>query len=592
MPDFKARTIDWLAAAAGLERTQIATLLEQPPDPKLGDLALPCFRLAAQFRRAPQKIAAEIAASELERPDFIAAVEATGAYVNVRFHPGAFVAAVVTAIQQAGAKAADTAAADSTDDDSDPILIEFSSPNIAKPFHVGHGFSTILGESLARIHSYRGARVLRFNHLGDYGTQFGRLIVAWERWRDDQALEEDPIAELTRIYVRFHAEVDKDPTLDDEARQRFRALENGEPEAVALWERFRELSLESFSHIYRRLGIRFDNWNGESFYSPFIPGVIEQLRDAGLLEHSDGAEVVRLDDLDLPPALLLKSDGTTIYASRDVAAAIWRWQQHHFARNLYVVGIPQTLHFRQVFAVLKKMGYDWADRCQHVGFGTIRFQTGDVNSEEGAQISDFSTRAGNIVKLEDLLNETVAKTRSIMEQNQAGRDDGMTEEEILLASELVGRAAVQFLYLKNGRERDILFSWEEMLDFEGDTAPYLLYTNTRIASIMRRAGGEEAARASHQDLLLLGSESERELATHLAGFDSIVELAARQSEPSNLARWLLQLARSYNRYYAATPILLTEDAGLRRARLALCQAVASRLGLGLHLLGIETVERM
>ncbi|MDI9497107.1 MAG: arginine--tRNA ligase [Bacillota bacterium] len=586
MPDFREQTIDWLATAAGLERGHIAALLEQPPDPALGDLALPCFRLAARFRRAPQQIAAEIAASELQWPDFFLSIEATGAYVNVRFDPGAFAAAVITAIRESGGRR------EPVDTEAGPVLIEFSSPNIAKPFHVGHGFSTILGESLARIHSYRGARVLRFNHLGDYGTQFGRLIVAWERWRDDRALEEDPIAELTRIYVRFHDEVENDPTLDDEARERFRALENGDAEAVALWQRFRNLSLESFSRIYRRLGIAFDNWNGESFYSPFIPAVIERLRAAGLLEHSEGAEVVRLDDLDLPPALLLKSDGTTIYASRDVAAAIWRWEQHHFSRNLYVVGIPQTLHFRQVFAVLDKMGCDWADRCQHVGFGTIRFQTGDVNSGEGAQISNFSTRAGNIVKLEDLLNETVAKTRSIMELNQAGRDDGMTEEEIAAASELVGRAAVQFLYLKNGRERDILFSWEEMLDFEGDTAPYLLYTNTRIASILRRAGGDGADAADPADLRLLVSESERELATLLACFDDIVEQVARLSEPSVLARWLLQLARSYNRYYAATPILATAEPGLRRARLALCQAVAARLGLGLGLLGIETVERM
>lgn len=586
MPDFREQTIDWLATAAGLERECIGSLLEQPPNPALGDLALPCFRLAARFRRAPQQIATEIATSELRWPDFFLSVEAQGAYVNVRFDPGAFAAAVVTAIREEGERRAPP------DMNDDPVLIEFSSPNIAKPFHVGHGFSTILGEALARIHSYRGARVLRFNHLGDYGTQFGRLIVAWERWRDDRALEEDPIAELTRIYVRFHDEVETDPTLDDEARERFRALENGDPGAVALWERFRDLSLESFSHIYRRLGIDFDNWNGESFYSPFIPAVIEELRAAGLLEHSDGAEVVRLDELDLPPALLLKSDGTTIYASRDVAAAIWRWKQHHFSRNLYVVGIPQTLHFRQVFAVLNKMGCDWADRCQHVGFGTIRFQTGDVDSAEGAQISNFSTRAGNIVKLEDLLDETVAKTRSIMELNQAGRDDGMTEEEIAVASELVGRAAVQFLYLKNGRERDILFSWEEMLDFEGDTAPYLLYTNTRIASILRRAGGEGAVDASSADLRLLGSDSERELATLLAGFDDIIEQTARLSEPSILARWLLQLARSYNRYYAATPILVTAEPGLRRARLALCQAVAARIGLGLGLLGIETVERM
>ena len=434
--------------------------------------------------------------------------------------------------------------------------------------------------------------MLRFNHLGDYGTQFGKLIVAWRRWRDEEALNRDAIAELTRIYVRFHEEAESDPGLEDEARAAFRALEEGDPEAMALWQRFRNLSLGDFRRIYERLAVEFDNQNGESFYSPFIPATLEMLRERGLLESSEGADVVRFPDDKMPPALMVKSDGTTIYASRDVAAAIWREDNFHFERNIYVVGLPQKLHFEQVFGILELAGFDWAERCEHVAFGTVRFQTGDGDGEAGGQVTQFSTRAGNILRLDQLLDEAVAKTREIMVRNQAAREDGMTEAEIDRAAELVGRASVQLLYLKSGRERDILFSWEEMLDFEGDTAPYLLYTRARIASILRRAGEATRVLPTPEQLSRLDGAAEAELGRLLLSFDDVAEQAMRQSEPFVITRLLLQLARSYNRFYANTPILATEDVGLRDARLSLCHAVATLIERGLGLLGIETVERM
>ncbi|MBQ5423220.1 MAG: arginine--tRNA ligase, partial [Clostridiales bacterium] len=436
--------------------------------------------------------------------------------------------------------------------------------------------------SIANIYTKLGYNVIRFNHLGDYGTQFGKLITAYRLWGDEAAMENDAITELTRIYVKFHDEAKKDPSLEDTARDNFRKLEEGCEEEVALWKRFRELSLAVFEKTYQRMGVKFDNYNGESFYSSRIPPVVDLLRDKGLLTESEGAQVVMLEDEGLPPCIILKSDGTTIYASRDLAAAIYRHENFDFYKNIYVVGLPQQLHFRQVFAVLKKAGFDFADDCVHVGFGLLKFKDG----------SAFSTREGNIVLLDDLLNKTVEKTEEIIRKNAEERGDDMTEDEIKDIAEKVGIGAVIYTYLKSGREKDILFDWDDMLDFEGDTAPYLIYTYARIRSILRKAEGLGLSASSGESLKLLAGDEEYAVIRSLSDFKDSVRRAATSYEPFIVAKQVALIARNFNRFYNNSSILNADNEDIKRARLALCVAVADTLKSGLGLLGINVVEKM
>ena len=465
--DYKDLIATNISKITGLDKEKVYGLIEIPPQLDMGDYAFPCFTLAKELRKAPPMIAADIASN----PDLVSGAltaKNVGPYVNFFVDREVLAEDVITEIIAAGEGYG-------TDDlgGGKNVIVEYSSPNIAKPFHVGHAFTTILGNSIANIYTKLGYNVIRFNHLGDYGTQFGKLITAYRLWGDEKAMEEDAISELTRIYVKFHDEAKKDPTREDTARDNFRKLEEGCEEEVALWKRFRELSLAVFEKTYQRMGVKFDNYNGESFYSSRIPPVVDLLRDKGLLTPSEGAQVVMLEDEGLPPCIILKSDGTTIYASRDLAAAIYRHENFDFYKNIYVVGLPQQLHFKQVFAVLKKAGFEWADDCVHVGFGLLKFKDG----------SAFSTREGNIVLLDDLLNKTVEKTEEIIRKNAQERGDDMSDAEIKEIAEKVGIGAVIYTYLKSGREKDILFDWDDMLDFEGDTAPYLIYTYARIRSI-------------------------------------------------------------------------------------------------------------
>ncbi len=577
MTDYKLLTAETLAEVSELDSALIYPLLEIPPNPDLGDYALPCFKLAKTLRQAPPKIAADLAAKLSSLPAFLSEVRQEGGYLNFFLNETYFTADVIAhVLDDAYIPGKSQEGTDQT------VIIEYSSPNIAKPFHLGHAFTTILGESLARIYDHLGYKTERFNHLGDYGTQFGKLMVAYDRWCDHEALEAEPIKELTRIYVKFHQAVENEPELDDLARERFRRLEANEPAEVALWTRFRDLSLKEFDRIYEKLGIKFDNLNGESFYGEFIPAVVEELREKELLTESRGARVVMLDDKDLPPAIILKSDGATIYASRDIAALIWRWNHYHFAKNIYVVGNTQALHFNQVFEVARKMGYEAADNCLHVAFGTVRFPD-----------AKFSTREGNAILLEDVLRETIAKTRDIIVKNNEGRNESMSDEEIDLIASKVGLAAVQYTFLKNGRERDIIFSWDDMLDFNGDTAPYLLYTYARAKSILRRAEEAELTLKLDNDVLsLLAEDQEFALAKMLLDFGDSVSQAARANEPFMVARHVSQLARLFNKYYNNVTILGADSPELRRARLALVTAVCKVLACGLELLGIQTVERM
>jgi len=576
--DYKMEIGKLLSSVVEKEANEIADLLEIPPQRNLGDYAFPCFTLARVMRKAPPVIASELAGDKKIAAPWLERVVPTGGYINFFVNRGAFVKAVLEDIllhpesffqsDEGGGKT---------------VLVEYSSPNIAKPFHVGHAFTTLLGHSLARIYEALGYKVVRMNHLGDYGTQFGKLIVAYRLWGDEKALADKPIDELLRIYVKFHQEEKNNPELTTQGREAFRLLEERNEEEMALWSLFRDVSLKEFSVLYDKLGVSFENYNGESFYSDKIPAVVSMLEEKGLLVESEGAKVVMLEEYNLPPCIILKSDGTTIYASRDIASVLYRKETYAFDKNIYVVGSPQALHFRQVFAVLDKAGYAFSKDCVHVGFGLVKFADGK-----------FSTRDGNIVTLEDLLRETVAKTHEIIKANAVVRDTRMSDEEIKEIAEKVGLGAVIYTFVKSGRERDIVFSWDEMLDFEGDTAPYMIYTYARTRSILRKAveQGFSSDTKGGDSLALLSSEEEFEVACCLEGFSDAVKKAAKSNEPFMVARQVASLARAFNRFYNNTPILSDEDEKRKAARLSLCHAVCIAIKKGTELLGIPVVERM
>ena len=576
---------EWLYQNAPyLEASEYRNLIAFPPRPEMGDYALPCFQLAIGLRKPPPQIAIAIAdkLNSSAYPEYIDRIETQGGYLNFFINRNWFCNLTVDRTEQITKKKRATAADENY---GRVVLVEYSSPNIAKPFHVGHAFSTVLGQALANIYSFAGYEVVRLNHLGDYGTQFGKLITAWEKWGNEERLQADPINELLTIYVRFHDEAKTDPQLEIEAREQFRALEDGGPAQLALWKKFREISLQEFTRVYERLGIVFDDYSGESFYSPLIPGVVEELAEKGLLEDSEGAKVVRLDDESLPPCIILKSDGSTIYASRDIAAAIYRYKKWNFFKNIYVVGLPQKLHFQQVFAVLDKAGYAMAKDCQHVGFGLVRLPEGKL-----------STREGEVIYLEDLLDEAVEKTRAQVIANAEERNIDMTETEMNAVAEKVGVGAIVFTFLCNGRERDIVFRWEDILDFDGDTAPYLQYTISRCRSILRRAEEAKPSPAalkldSHIDDSYLIGDVAWAVISAVAQFERAVSQAIEENEPSNLSRQLLAVARNYNKFYNDYPILRagTHD---RNFGLILTRIVDNLLSLGLKLLGITPVERM
>ena len=580
--DYKDLIASNLAGITGLDKDQVFGLIEIPPKLEMGDYAFPCFVLAKTLHKAPPMIANELKDNpELTNGfDGAVTVDTAGPYVNFRIDKGILAKSIVSEIISEGDQYGNQNLGDGKN-----VIIEFSSPNIAKPFHVGHAFTTILGNSLSNIYSRLGYNVIRFNHLGDYGTQFGKLITAYRLWGDEQAMQENPIDELTRIYVKFHDECkvseEREKELEDTARDNFRKLEEGEEEEVALWKRFRDLSLEVFEKTYKRMGIKFDNYNGESFYSSRIPAVVEMLEDKGLLEESEGAKVVKLDEEGLPPCLVVKSDGTTIYASRDLAAVLYRHEEFNFYKNIYVVGLPQQLHFKQVFAVLKKAGYDFADDCVHVGFGLLKFKDNTA----------FSTRAGNIIKLDDFLDKTTEKTAEIIRKNSELRGGDMTDEQIAEVSEVVGLGAVTYTYLKAGREKDIFFDWDDMLDFEGDTAPYLIYTYARIKSILRKAA-DQGFSGNLDAADKLTAEDEYAVIRSLADFKDSVVKAAESYEPFMISRQISLIARNFNRFYNNSRILNCDSEELRDARLKLCEAVSDCIKSGLDMLGIGVVEKM
>lgn len=567
--DFKSYVIDKLVPVTGLERDVIESNIETPPDDKMGDLAFPCFVLAKTMRKAPPLIAKEIA-ENLSGDDIIDRTEAVGGYVNFFLNREKFISMTVKDVIAAGDKWGS-----SDMGKGKTVLVEYSSPNIAKPFHIGHLFSTAVGNSLSKIYAHLGYDVQSLNHLGDWGTQFGKLISAYKRWGDKEVIEKDPINELLKIYVKFHEEAENHPemNLEDEARDYFKKLEDGDEETTALWKYFRDISLVEFKRVYDILNVDFDSYNGEAFYSDKMQEIVDILNDKGLLTDSEGAKVVDLSDLNIPPCIILKSNGATIYATRDIAAALYRHRTYNFDKNIYVVGNPQALHFRQIFTVMERAGWEWSKNCTHVGFGLVRF--GGKN---------LSTRHGNVVFLEDVLNESISKTREIIEKSSPDMEN---KDEV---AKKIGIGAILYTFLKNNREKDIDASWESILDFEGESAPYCQYSYARGKSILRRAEGIDYSDADFSKSL---SDEEYALVKHINAFGDAVKNAADKNEPFYINRYVTILARLFNKFYNSNPILKegVED-DVKKARLALVDISCMVIKSALALLGIETVEAM
>jgi len=571
MIDYKKKIAELIAdRVEELTFDEAFDMVEVPADSSMGDFALPCFKLARVLRKAPPMIAKDIAEAIGQDPMF-EKVEPVNAYVNMSLEKGGFAADVVRDVL---GKGHDFGRSDVGADRK--VIVEYSSPNIAKPFHIGHIRSTVIGSSIANIYDFLGYDVVRINHLGDYGTQFGKMIVAYRRWGNREEVEKAPIETLLEYYKRFHEEADRDPALEDEARATFTKLEHGEKEETELWQWFRDESLKEFNRVYDMLGISFDSYAGESFYSDKMPRFVKELEDKGLMEEDQGAQIVRLDDYDLPVALITKSDGSTLYITRDIAAAVYRKEHYDFYKNIYVVASQQNLHFQQWIQILEMMGYEWARDCIHVPFGL-------VSMEEGT----MSTREGRVIFLEDVLNRAVDQTREIIREKNVNTDN---IEETAAA---VGIGAVIFNELSNYRIKDYVFSWDHVLNFEGETGPYVQYTHARACSIIRNAGEDCVAKATAGDFdpSYITGDSAHHLQMLLYEFPSVVEEAGEKYEPSIVTRHIVDIAQAYNRFYHDEHILV-EDEAEKTAKVALVIAVRDALANGLKLLGIKAPSKM
>lgn len=561
--DYKKKIAELIKTKVDLDVEKIQQLIEVPPRAEMGDYAFPCFQLAKVMRKAPNMIAEDLK-NELDKDGF-EKIENLGPYVNFFVNKSVFSENTIEKILQEGDDYGK-----SNVGEGKTVCVEYSSPNIAKPFHVGHLFTTAIGNSLYKMFKAEGYNTVGINHLGDWGTQFGKLISAYKRWVDEDALNANPIDELLRIYVKFHKEAEKDPSLEDEGRAYFKALESGDEEAQALWKRFRDLSLKEFERVYDILGVKFDSLAGEAFYNDKMDVVIDMLKEKNLLVESNGAQVVMLEDYNMPPCIILKGDGASIYATRDLAAALYRKKTYDFYKSIYVVGTPQALHFKQVFKTLELAGNEWAKDCVHVGFGLVKFAD-----------RKLSTRNGEVVLLDDLLRESMAKTYELIKDNDSIED----KDEV---AKKVGVGAVVFTYLKNSREKDIVFDWNEILSSEGETGPYVQYAYARAKSILRRAENVNG----EVDYSKINSKEEFELVKTLEVFNKQILLALDKLEPSILTRYVVDVAKAFNKFYNAHSVLNLEDESLKATRLKLVKASSQVIKNALALLGIDVVEKM
>ena len=546
-----------------LTSQDVENALETPKEAKLGDICLPCFKFARTMHIAPPAIAQKLL-PRVESLPFVDKVEVVGGYLNVFFDRN-------TVAQMALASANDDKVGSSDEGAGKTICIDYSSVNIAKPFHIGHLSTTVIGGALYRIFEHLGYNVVGINHLGDWGTQFGKLIVATNKWSSLEEVAQNDEYFLNKLYVRYHQEAEEHPEMDDEARAWFKRIEDGDKEATAYFDVFKQVTMKAVGKIYDRLKIKFDSYAGESFYNDKMQPCLDILKDKGLLVESDGAQVVNLDEYGMPPCLLVKADGATLYATRDIAAAYYRKKTYDFYKCLYVVAYQQNLHFKQLFQVLKLMDFAGADDMEHVAFGMVSMEDGSM-----------STRKGHVVWLQEVLDKAVEKARAIIEEKNP---DTKNKDEI---AESVGVGAVVFSALWNNRIKDIVFSYDKVLNFDGETAPYVQYTYARCASALRKGGDIDF---DNMDLAAITTDEGYDVIKSVITFGDSVRLAAKLREPCYVTRHVVDLAEKFNRFYIDHRILV-DDAPTRNARLALTKAVGNVIRCGLGLLGISAPSEM
>ncbi|MDD2680612.1 MAG: arginine--tRNA ligase [Patescibacteria group bacterium] len=563
METFKNKIAESLAKKTNIDFNILSEVIEVPTNEEFGDFSFPCFQLSKILKIAPTIVAKSIA-EDLEIKG-IEKIEAIGPYINFFIDKKNLANVVIKNILKKGDKYGSSLVGIGK-----TVVIDFSSVNIAKPFHIGHLKSTAIGNSLYKIYSFLGYQCVGVNHVGDWGTQFGKLIVAFKKWGDDK--KKYSVKDLVSLYVKFHKEAEKDEGLNEEARGVFKKLEANEIEYVSLWRMFRELSLKEFKRVYKLLNIKFDSWNGESFYNDKVGDVVAMLEEKKMLEKSRGAYIVDLEKFNMPPCIVKRSDGASLYATRDLAAIFYRKKEYNFYKTLYVVGNAQQLHFKQIFKVVELMGFGWADDLIHVDFGTVSLQ-------EGA----MSTRKGIVVYLEDVLNESIIKVNEIL------KNKGLTSTEQNSLAKKIGIGAVIFSALFVGRQSDSTFLWEKVLNFEGDSSPYAQYTYVRIRSLIKKVNKNINNNINYS---LLCHENELSLLKLLSEFPNVITEAASRYEPSVVARYVIELAKYFNKFYHNCPVINLENEDLQNARVSLCVATSIVIKSGLNLLGVDCPEKM
>ena len=542
----------------------IAAALEIPPDTAMGDYAFPCFKLSKTLRKSPVMIADTLAGTI--HADFLGKVEAVKGYLNFFIDRATYAEKVLElALEQGERYGSDDSGAGKT------VVLDYSSINIAKRFHIGHLSTTMIGNSLCRLHRFFGWRAVGVNHLGDWGTQFGKMIAAYKRWGDYDTVASGGVDEMVKLYVRFNEEAKSNEALNDEGRAWFKKIEDGNPEALEIFNWFKSVTLKDAERVYDMLGVKFDSYAGESFYADKTAGVVEDLREKGLLKEDQGAQIVDLSDYGMPPAIIIRSDGATLYMTRDLAAVKYRHETYNFDKCLYVVAYQQDLHFRQLFKVTELLGWDWAKGCEHVNFGMVSFDGGAL-----------STREGHVVYLDDLLTQAVEKARAIIDEKSPDLEN---KDEV---ARQVGIGAVVFFDLYNNRIKDIDFTWDRALNFDGETGPYVQYTHARACSVLRKAEGIDV---SAPDFAALSDTFSQDVVRLIEQFPDILKSAVNRSEPSMVTRFSVDLAQAFNKFYYENKVMVDEP-GTRAARLLLTRAVRQVLKQALYLIGVEAPERM
>lgn len=547
-----------------LTNEDIEKLLEIPPKPEMGDFAFPCFRLAKIYRKAPQMIAEDLK-NQMEQAEFLSKIENNGGYLNFFVDKEQFAKEIIkqASVPNFGG---------STEGEGQTICIDYSSPNVAKNFHVGHLRTTIIGNSLYKIFSKLGYHVERINHLGDWGTQFGKLIVAYKKWGNKEEIERDGVEALMKIYVKFHEEAEKDDSLNDEARAWFAKMEQGNEEALSIWQWFKDISLVEYKRTYKLLNMEFDSYNGESFYRDKTGAVVEELKEKNLLVESEGAYIVPLDEYNMAPCLITKKDGSSIYATRDLAAVLYRKKTYNFSKCIYVTGLEQKLHFAQFFKVIDLMGYDWADQLVHVPYGLVSLEGGKL-----------STRNGNVIYAEDILRESIDKIREIIEEKNPNLPD---KDEV---AHKVGIGAIIFNDLYNQRIKDVIFNWDKILNFDGETGPYVQYTYARAASVLRKAGIDQVG--EDIDYSVITDDASMNLLKEISRYPEVVKDASEKMEPFIISRFAMSVAQAFNKFYHECQINV-ENETIKMARLKIVVLTKTILKDALSLLGIDCPEQM